>query len=420
MEMSRTPRNTLLLDNAELLPRLVDLRNSLHRHPELGLFLPRTQAAVLAALAGLDLEITTGRTLSSVVAVLRGSQPGPAVLLRADMDALPVQEDSNEEFPSEVPGVMHACGHDLHTAGLVGAAHLLTARREVIPGSVVFMFQPGEEGPGGAQPMIEAGVLVAAGERVVAAYGLHVVSSMYRAGVATTRPGAILAAADEMTVTVVGRGGHGSMPHLAADPTTVLAETILALQSAVTRQFDVFDPVVVSIGTIRAGSVSNVIPDTATMQASIRTFTQHTHVRVQEVVTKLCQGIAAAHGLTAEVVYRTGYPVTVNDATEAARVARIASEMLGPDGYVPAPQPIPGSEDFSYVLAEVPGAFFGLGATPAELDPLTAEFNHSPKATFNTAALGVGPSLLAALTLDRLSVHEAPGSMSHPRAPGQG
>lgn len=405
--MSRTPRNTLLSGNAELLPRLVSLRNSLHRHPELGLTLPRTQQAVLEALAGLDLEITTGSTLSSIVAVLRGSQPGPAVLLRADMDALPVHEDSDEEFPSEVPGLMHACGHDLHTAGLVGAAQLLAARRDAIPGSVVFMFQPGEEGPGGAQPMIEEGVLNAAGEPVIAAYGLHVVSSMYESGVATTRAGAILAASDEMTVTVTGRGGHGSMPHLADDPTTVLAEIILALQSAITRQFDVFDPVVLSIGSIRAGTVANVIPDTATLQASIRTFTQHTHARVPGVLTRLCQGIASAHGQTAEVVYRTGYPVTVNDATEAERVARVATEMLGPERYVPAAQPIPGSEDFSYVLAEVPGAFFGLGATPAGVDPHAAPFNHSPQATFNPAALGVGPALLAGLVLDRLSVPQS-------------
>jgi amidohydrolase len=401
--MSRTLRDTLLADNAELLPRLVALRNSLHRHPEVGLSLPRTQEAVLAALADLDLEITLGTTMSSVVAVLRGSQPGPSVLLRADMDALPVDEDSDEPFPSEVPGVMHACGHDLHTAGLVGAGHLLAARRKALPGSVVLMFQPGEEGPGGAEPMIAEGVLTAAGDAVVAAYGLHVVSAMYPAGMVTTRPGAILAASDEMTVTVTGRGGHGSMPHLAADPTTVLAETILGLQSAVTRQFDVIDPVVLSIGRIHAGSVSNVIPETATLQATIRTFTAETQNRVQAVMTRLCRGIADAHGLTAEVVYRAGYPATVNDAVEAARVARVATEMLGPEWYEPAAQPIPGSEDFSYVLAQVPGAFFGLGATPAGVDPRAAPFNHAAQATFDPAALAVGPALLAGMAVDRLS-----------------
>jgi hippurate hydrolase len=401
--MSGSPLVTLLQDNAEILPDLVALRNQLHRQPELGLDLPLTQAAVLAALAGLDLEILKGRGLSSVVAVLRGPTPGPSVLLRGDMDALPVTEDSSEQFPSEIPGVMHACGHDLHTAGLVGAARLLATRRTEIAGSVVFMFQPGEEGPGGAQPMIEEGVLQAAGEQVVAAYGLHVVSSMYASGVVTTRPGTILAASDNMTLTVTGRGGHGSMPHLAADPTTVIAEIILALQSAVTRQFDAFDPVVLSVGTLRAGSASNVIPDTAVLEASIRTFTESTHARVREVLTRLCEGVAAAHGLTATVDYLRGYPVTVNDADEAARVAHVATEILGPEGYLPAPQPIPGSEDFSYVLSAVPGAFFGLGATAAGLDPRTAAYNHSPQATFNSTALGVGPAVLAGLAVDRLA-----------------
>lgn len=400
--MIATPLATLRKDNRAILPDLVGLRNSLHRHPELGLELPATQRIVIDALAGLDLEVVTGRALTSVVAVLRGSRRGPSVLLRADMDALPVTEDSSEEYPSDIPGLMHACGHDLHTAGLVGAARLLDARRTEIAGSVVFMFQPGEERPGGAQPMIEEGVLEAAGDKVVAAYGLHVVSAMYPTGVVATRPGAILAAVDEMTVTVNGRGGHGSMPHLAADPTTVIAEIILALQVIVTRQFDVFDPVVLSVGTIQAGTVSNVIPETATIQASVRTFNESTHARVPQVLARLCHGICDAHGLTATVDYQRGYPVTVNDATEAARVAEVATQVLGFDGYVPAPQPIPGSEDFSYVLAQVPGAFFGVGATPAGLDPRTAAYNHSPQATFNTDALAVGPAVLAGLALARL------------------
>lgn len=386
-----------------MVPELTELRNRLHRHPELGLTLPATQATVLEALDGLDLELTTGVGLSSVVGVLRGTGPGPAVLLRADMDALPVTEDSGEAFPSERPGLMHACGHDLHTAGLVGAARLLAARRDQIAGSVVLMFQPGEEGPGGAQPMIDEGVLDAAGDRVVAAYGLHVTSALLPCGLITTRPGAILAAADEMTVTVNGRGGHGSMPHLAADPVPVVAEIILALQSAVTRQFDVFDPVVVSVGAVHAGSVGNVIPDTATIKATIRSFTETTHTRIPPVLTDLCQGIAAAHGLTATVEYRRGYPVTVNDPAEAARAARVAVELFGAESYRPAEQPIPGAEDFSYVLAQVPGAFVGLGATPTSGDPHTAAYNHSPQATFDPRALSVGPALLAGLALDRLS-----------------
>ena len=214
---------------------------------------------MLDAIAPLGLEVSTGTGLSSVVAVLRGGRPGPAVLLRGDMDALPVTEDSGEPFTSERDGVMHACGHDLHVAGLVGAARLLADRRDELAGDVVLMFQPGEEGDHGARLMIEEGVLDAAGSRVVAAYGLHVMSSVLPTGLVASRAGTMLAAADSVVVTVHGRGGHGSMPHLAADPVPVAAEIVLALQAMVTRQFDVFDPVVVTVGRIAAGTTNNVI-----------------------------------------------------------------------------------------------------------------------------------------------------------------
>lgn len=293
-------------------PEVVALRHALHRTPELGLDLPRTQALVLEALAPLGLEVTTGTGLTSVVAVLRGDLPGPAVLLRGDMDALPVTEASGEAFASENPGVMHACGHDLHTAGLVGAARLLAARRATLPGSVVLMFQPGEEGDHGARHMIDEGVLDAAGERVVAAYGLHVLSSILPAGVVTSRPGTLLAAADTVHVTVHGRGGHGSMPHLALDPVPVAAEIVLALQQMVTRQFDAFDPVVVTVGRIEAGTTDNVIPAQARIEATVRSFSEEAHGRVPERFARLCEGIAAAHGLTATVDYQRGYPVTSN------------------------------------------------------------------------------------------------------------
>ncbi|NTW40824.1 MAG: amidohydrolase, partial [Cellulomonadaceae bacterium] len=205
------PDAALLADAHAMAPELVALRRALHRVPEIGLHLPKTQSLVLGALEGLGLEVTTGTALSSVVAVLQGDHAGPAVLLRGDMDALPVTEDSGEEFTSEHVGVMHACGHDLHTAGLVGAARLLAARRDRIAGSVVFMFQPGEEGNHGARIMLDEGVLEAAGEPVVAAYGLHVMSAMIPAGLVTSRAGTMLAAADQLFVTVQGRGGHGSM-----------------------------------------------------------------------------------------------------------------------------------------------------------------------------------------------------------------
>ncbi|WP_086673118.1 peptide-methionine (S)-S-oxide reductase MsrA [Streptomyces albovinaceus] len=237
---------SLLHDAHALAPDLTALRHALHREPELGLDLPRTQAKVLAALEGLGLEITLGTALSSVTAVLRGGRPGPAVLLRGDMDALPVQEETGLPYASVLDGRMHACGHDLHTTGLVGAARLLAARREELAGDVVFMFQPGEEGQGGAKIMIDEGVLDAAGERVVAAYALHVVSTGAPTGFAATRPGPMLAASDAVHVTVHGRGGHGSSPHSATDPVPAMCAMVTALQTLVTREIDIFDPAVVT------------------------------------------------------------------------------------------------------------------------------------------------------------------------------
>ena len=397
-------RTTDLLADAEgMAADLAALRHDLHRIPEQGLAVPRTQARVLAALEGLGLEVTTGTTVGSVVAVLRGGRPGPAVLLRGDMDALPVTEETGEPFSSEHEGFMHACGHDLHVAGLVGAARLLAARRDELPGSVVLMFQPGEEGFHGARTMIEEGVLDAAGERVVAAYAIHVASSSIPLGVVTGRPGTAMAASDQLYVTVRGRGGHGSMPHLAADPVTVAAEIVLALQTVVTRQFDAHDPVVVSVGRIAAGTTDNVIPETAQLDATVRTFSREHHAAIPERLVRVAEGIAAAHGLTAEVTYERGYPVTVNDPVEVERAERVTRAVVGEEAYATATQPVSGAEDFSYVLQEVPGAFLFLGATPQGADPATAPYNHSPQARFDDAALPVAAAVLAGLALDRLA-----------------
>ncbi|MGW2472491.1 M20 metallopeptidase family protein [Streptomyces sp. NPDC001665] len=381
---------------------LVRLRHALHRQPELGLGLPRTQQAVLQALSGLPLEITTGDKLTSVTAVLRGGRPGPAVLLRGDMDALPVQEDSGVPYASEVPGRMHACGHDVHTAGLVGAAMLLAARRDELAGDVVFMFQPGEEGMGGARLMIEEGVLDAAGTRVVAAYALHVTSAMLPAGTATVRPGPMLAASDEVTVRVVGAGGHGSSPHLAKDPVPAVCEMVTALQTLVTRTVDIFDPAVITVGSLHAGSAGNVIPGAAEFTATIRTFSEETRARVRAALERTVRGIAAAHGLTAGTDYREGYPVTVNDAAEAAFALRTAREVLGAAQVFEAPRPIAGSEDFSYVLNEVPGAYVGLGACPSGQDPSAAPMNHSAQAVYDDRSVADAAALLAGLAARRL------------------
>ncbi|QMU75588.1 amidohydrolase [Streptacidiphilus sp. PB12-B1b] len=397
------PDTAALRESAALIgPELVALRRSVHREPEIGLELPLTQAKVLAALEGLPLEITSGQQLSSVTAVLRGALPGPVVLLRADMDALPVQEAGGLPYASRFPGVMHACGHDLHVAGLVGAARLLAERRESLPGSVVFMFQPGEEGDGGAQRMVDEGVLDAAGAAPVAAYALHVAAAQLPGGWVATRPGPVMAAADTLHVTMGGHGGHGSSPHLALDPVPAACEAVLALQTMVTRRFDAFDPVVVTVGRFAAGTVENVIPDDAEFSATIRSFSPEARSRVLEEVLRVVRGVGAAHGLAVDAAVREGYPVTVNDHREAAFAAGTAVALLGADRYVEMPHAVAGAEDFAVIGALVPSAYLMLGACPADRDPFTSPYNHSPEAAYDDAVLPDAAALLAALALGRL------------------
>ena len=390
-------------DAAQISGELVELRRAIHADPEIGLDLPRTQEKVLAALHGLPLEVTTGQELSSVTAVLRGTKPGDTVLLRGDMDALPVTEATGLPYASRNDGAMHACGHDLHTSMLAGAARLLAARRGELAGNVIFMFQPGEESYGGAERMISEGVLDAAGSRPVAAFGLHVASGLLPLGMLTSRDGTMMASADTMEVTVQGRGGHGSQPHRAADPIPAACEIVTALQTLVTRRFDVFDPVVITVGSFHAGTASNVIPDQARFSTTMRSFSAGTRTAMQEAAYRLVHDIASAHGLSATVDFVDSYPVTVNDAAEVAFAERTVGELFGSERFVRTPFPITGSEDFSYVLNEVPGAFVMLGACPPDADPATAPFNHSAEAVFDDAVLADGATLLAELALRRLA-----------------
>lgn len=402
-------------DAAALAPELVALRRGLHQIPEIGLDLPLTQQAVLAALEGLPLEVSVGERLSSVTAVLRGGRPGPVVLLRGDMDALPVSERTGLEYASRHPGAMHACGHDLHTAGLVGAAKLLSARAAQLAGDVVFMFQPGEEGFDGAGHMIEEGVLEAAGRPVEAAYGLHVMSSLYRKGVFHCRPGPLMAASAGLFVTVTGAGGHGSAPHRALDPVPAACELVTALQTLVTRRFDVFDPVVVTVGSFHAGTRRNIIPDEATFEATLRAFSDRTLERLGEEAVTLCERLAAGYGLTVEARYEPEYPVTANDPAEYEFVADTVREVFGEERFGRLADPITGAEDFSRVLGRVPGAFVFLGATCAD-DPDDAPSNHSPLAAFDDSVLPDAAALLAELAVRRLT-RAAP--VPAPRAPGR-
>lgn len=382
-------------DASALRDDLVRLRRALHAEPEIGLDLPRTQEKVLAALDGLPLELSLGQGLTSVTGVLRGARPGPVVLLRGDMDALPIQERTGLEHASRIDGAMHACGHDLHTTMLVGAAHLLAGRRDELSGDVVLMFQPGEEGCDGAAAMIAEGVLDAAGRRADAAYALHVFASGVPHGVFSTRPGTTMAASDGLKVTVRGAGGHGSRPHRAKDPVPVACEIVLALQTLVTRQSDIFDPVVLTVGSFHAGTRRNIIPETAEFDATVRTFSPEAKARVRQAVITLARSIAEAHGLTADAEYLDGYPMTVNDPGEAAFAADTITDVLGEERFEPLVNPLPGGEDFSRVLREVPGAFVLLGAGDGRTD------NHSPLAVFDDAVLTDGAAVLTELALRR-------------------
>src|SRR5215218_7402642 len=286
--------------------RTIDLRRRLHRQPEIGLHLPKTQAAVLEAFADLPVEVSTGTSTSSVVGVLRGGRPGPTYLLRGDMDALPLQEDTGLPFASKVPGAMHACGHDTHVAMLLGAARLLAERRDALAGQVVFMVQPGEEGYHGARFMLEEGLLDVVPEAPVSgAFALHTIANL-SSGSINVRPGPMMAAADQWRMSVRGRGGHASMPHAAADPIPVAAEIVLALQSMVTRRVDVFDPAVVTVAHIEAGSTDNVIPDAAFMEGTIRTLSAARRADVIASVQRVATHVAAAHDMTVQFEHIEG------------------------------------------------------------------------------------------------------------------
>lgn len=390
---------TIRDDSAALLPELVSLRRTIHAHPEVGFDLPRTQKIILDALAGLGLEISTGTRLSSVTAVLRGETDGPSILLRADMDALAVREETGLDFAS-TNGAMHACGHDLHVAGLVGAARILAHRASDIAGSVVFMFQPGEEAGGGAPLMIDEGVLDAAGRRVDAAYGIHVMPGL--PGVFETKAGALMGSANVLRARIRGRGGHGSRPHQALDPVPAVAEAVLALQTWATRRVNVFDPVVISIAQLDAGDVLNAIPDESGFAGTIRTASSSAAERIRSELPAVVEHVARAHGCTAEVNVEPVYPVTVNTDREARRALDVLRDVFGNARVVERQKPVMASEDFSYVLSEVPGAFVFLGATPESIDPAEAEMNHSPRAVFDDSVLADQAAALAELALSHV------------------
>lgn len=385
--------DTLLQEARGLSERIVALRRAIHAEPEIGLHTPLTRDKIRAALAHLPLEWREGPSTTGLVAVLKGAQPGRRVLLRGDMDALPMPEETGLSFASTIPGRMHACGHDAHVAMLAGAAELLCARRERLAGEVLLMFQPGEEGYHGARFMLDDGLLDPLPD---AAFALHIMPNAPH-GLVAGRQGPLMAAADQLDIVVEGRGGHASMPHQTLDPVPVACEIVLALQAIVTRKFDAADAVVVTITRMEAGTAHNVIADRVSLRGTMRSLSAAHRGRLHEAVEQVAMGIAAAHGLGAEVTITPGFPVTICDGRAVDLGEAVSRDLFGPEAFHRLPAPIMGAEDFAYVLEKVPGAMFFLGVAPEGSDWGARCGIHSTRMMIDESVMPRGSALLARL-----------------------
>ncbi len=352
-------------DIEEILPGVVADRRHFHQHPELGFQEFETSKLVAERLKSLGVEdIRTGIAVTGVTGLIRGTKPGPGkvVLLRADMDALPIHEQNDVDYKSTIAGKMHACGHDAHTACLLGVARLLMDRRDQFSGTVKVLFQPAEEGGGGALVMINEGVLE--DPKVDAAFGLHVDQGS-PLGIISLRPGPALAAADRFTAVIKGKGGHGAHPHETIDPIVVGSHVVVALQTIVSREVDPTEPAVVTVGALISGEAPNVIPNSAELRGTLRSFNPDVRVQLATRVEEITRGVADALRAEVEFSYVPGYPATVNDPEMTTLVREVAEEVVGAENVFEAPRQM-GAEDFSYFLERVPGAFFFVGSQNEE------------------------------------------------------
>jgi hippurate hydrolase len=385
---------TLLEESRAIAGELITLRRAIHAEPELGLHTPKTRDKVKLALSHLPLEWREGPSTTGLVAILKGGAgEGRSVLLRGDMDALPMPEETGLDFASTIPGVMHACGHDAHTAMLAGAAELLAKRAPSLKGEVHFMFQPGEEGHHGARYMLDDGLLDPLPD---AAFALHVFPNAPH-GVVGGRAGPLLAASDQFTVRVNGKGGHASLPHETMDPVPVACEIVTALQAMVTRKFSVFDPVVVTVARVSSGTTFNVVPDCAEIEGTMRSLSAGNRARLVENLRLVAAGIAGAHGLTVDIDIVEGFPVTVCDARAVDFGEEVVGKMLGETAFLRLPDPVMGAEDFAYVLEKVPGAMFFLGVSHQGEDWTQCCGIHSTKMMVDESVLPQGAAVLAGL-----------------------
>ncbi len=370
-------------------------RRYLHQHPELGMHETATAQFVATRLTELGIPMTTGVAKTGVVGLLVGGQPGKTILLRADMDALPIDELNDVPYKSQHPGVMHACGHDAHTAMLLSVAALLKTRQAALHGTVKFVFQPSEElPPGGAKPMIEAGVLE--NPHVDAAFGIHIGQDL-PVGTVGVCAGPNNAASDGFIATIKGVGGHAARPHGCVDPIVVAAQAITALQSLVSREVNPLRQAVITVGSLHAGTVSNIIPEEAVMKATVRTFDEEVRQNLAERIPALISGIATAMRAEATVQYRFGYPTLINEPEMTDLVRAVAEEIVGPENVIER-EPGMGGEDMAYFLQQVPGCFFRVGSRNPDLGLIYG--HHHPRFDIDDEqALPIGVAMLTTVAL---------------------
>jgi hippurate hydrolase len=371
--------------------KIVALRRDIHREPELGFDTEKTAEKVLAALGSLPLDIETGVAKNGIVATLEGEGDGPTVALRADMDALPILEDTGLPFASETEGKMHACGHDGHTSMLVGAAHVLSGMRDRFDGTVKFVFQPAEEGGGGGKVMVDEGVA----DGVSSIFALHLWPGLPFGKVAT-KAGPIMAAADAFEMEIKASGGHGAMPHLACDAIAIAAQVVTALQTIVSREVDPVEPAVLTVGEIGAGTAFNIIPDKARIGGTVRTLNADLRKKIPARMEELARGVAQGMRGDVDLDYTFSYPVTVNNEAATNLALDVAEDLFGSESVLELPNPSMGAEDFAYFLEKVPGAFIWLGIGEE------ASGLHTPTFAFDEDVLLRGSALLAALAIAAL------------------
>lgn len=377
---------------------LVNIRRHLHENPELGFEEVATAQYIADYLAGLGLEVTSQVAKTGVVALIRGAWPGKTVAIRADMDALPIQELNEVPYKSKHPGKMHACGHDAHVAAAIGAARILWELRDQINGNVKFIFQPAEEAPGGAEPMIAAGVLE--NPAVDAIIGGHVWGSL-ESGIIEVMSGPTMASSDIIRLKIIGKGGHAAQPHTTIDPIVIASEIVGALQKLVSRQTDPFESVVISICSFHAGDVFNVIPHSAYLEGAVRTLNNELRQELPHKIEKIIRGITEPYGATYELDYYLGYPVTVNDPGVTETVRKAAISVLGADKVRVAARASMGGEDYAYFLNKVPGTYIRIGTRNPEKG-ICQEMHH-PRFDIDEAVLELTPVVYAQAAFDLLA-----------------